>query len=268
MSPLHVVRREPVGTPHSTPLLFVHGAWHASWCWEEHFLDDFAARGYSVAALDLRGHGESPARGRLKTTRISDYVDDVAEVAQSFDTPPVVIGHSMGGLVVQKYLEKHAAPGGVLVASVPPRGVIGVTLDIAQHRFGAFAKANLTWSLLPLVKDPQVARELFYSEHLDEATALDYASRVQDEAYLAFLDMLVLNLPKPKRVSAPMLVLGGELDTIFPPKDAQATARAYNTEPAMFDAAHNLMLEPVWPDVAQAISDWLESTVRTGPPTT
>ena len=268
MSDLFVVRREPDGAAQPTPLLFVHGAWHASWCWEEHFLDDFAARGYSVAALDLRGHGASPARGRLKTTRISDYVDDVAEVARTFDTPPVVIGHSMGGLIVQKYLEKHAAPGGVLVASVPPRGVIGVTLDMARHRFGAFAKANATWSLLPLVKDPQIARELFYSKHLDEATALTYASRVQDEAYLAFLDMLVLNRPKPKRVSTPMLVVGGELDTIFPPQDTRATARAYGTDAVLFDAAHNLMLEPVWPAVAQTISDWLESTARSARPTT
>lgn len=258
MEPLHVVRRDPTGEAHATPLLFVHGAWHASWCWEEHFLADFAARGYSVAALDLRGHGASPSRGRLRTTRIADYVDDVAEVAQSFDTPPVVIGHSMGGLVVQKYLETHPAPGGVLVASVPPRGVIGVTLDIARHRFGAFAHANLTWSLLPLVDDPQIARGLFYSDHLDEATALGYAARVQDEAYLAFLDMLVLNRPRPQRVTAPMLVLGGELDTIFPPKDVQATARAYGTDPVMFDAAHNLMLEPAWPEVAQAISEWLD----------
>lgn len=258
MSPLHVVRREPTGTPKTTPLLFVHGAWHASWCWDEHFLDDFAARGYSVAALDLRGHGQSPARGRLKTTRIADYVDDVAEVAATFDTPPVVIGHSMGGLVVQKYLEKHAAPGGVLVASVPPRGVIGVTVDIARHRFGAFARANATWSLLPLVEDPQVARTMFYSDHLDESTALAHATRVEDEAYFAFLDMLALNRPKPKRVTAPMLVLGGELDTIFPPRDTAATGRAYGTAPVMFDGAHNLMLEPVWPEVAQAISDWLD----------
>lgn len=258
MSSLHVVRRSPSGTPHPTPLLLVHGAWHASWCWTEHVLDDLVGRGYEVAALDLRGHGASPTRGSFKRTRIRDYVADVAEVAATFDTPPVVVGHSMGGMVVQKYLQTHDAPGGVLVASVPPRGVIGVTLDIARHRPGPFARANATWSLLPLVEDPHVARSMFYGDRLDEPTALGYARRVQDEAYVAFLDMLALDRPKPRRVSAPVLVIGGTQDTIFPPHDAHATATAYGTTAVMLDGAHNLMLEPVWPELAQTIGDWLD----------
>ena len=118
MTELHVLRREPLGTPEATPLLFVHGAWHGAWCWEEHFLGWFAERGFRVAALDLRGHGASPARGRFKTRRLRHYVADVAEVAATFDTPPVVIGHSMGGMVVQKYLERHEAPP----PSSSPRG--------------------------------------------------------------------------------------------------------------------------------------------------
>jgi pimeloyl-ACP methyl ester carboxylesterase len=47
----------------------------------------------------------------------------VVAVAERLPTPPVVIGHSMGGFVVQKYLETHQAPAGVLLASIPPRGL-------------------------------------------------------------------------------------------------------------------------------------------------
>jgi pimeloyl-ACP methyl ester carboxylesterase len=46
---------------HPVPLLFVHGAWHAAWCWDERFLDFFADRGYRALAMSLRGHGKSPA---------------------------------------------------------------------------------------------------------------------------------------------------------------------------------------------------------------
>lgn len=257
MTDLSVVRREPHGTPHPTPLLFVHGAWHGAWCWDEHFLGFLAERGHRVAALDLRGHGSSPGRGRFRTIRMRDYVEDVAEVAGTFDTPPVVVGHSMGGMVVQQYLEDHEAPGGVLVASGPPRGVIGVTMDIARRHPLRFLRMNATWSLYPLVADPQDARALFYSDLLDEATALDYAARVQDESYLAFLDMLVLDRPRPHRVTTPMLVLGGSRDAIFPPPEVHATASAYGTSAVMFDAGHNLMLEPVWPEVAATIADWV-----------
>ena len=176
MTALNVVRREPHGTPHPMPLLFVHGAWHGAWCWEEHFLDFFAERGHRVAALDLRGHGSSPGRGRFRTTRMRGYVEDVAEVAGTFDTPPVVVGHSMGGMVVQQYLEEHEAPGGVLVASGPPRGVIGITLKIARRHPLTFLRMNATWSLYPVVADPHDARALFFSDLLDEVTALGYVA--------------------------------------------------------------------------------------------
>jgi alpha-beta hydrolase superfamily lysophospholipase len=241
--------------------LFVHGSWHGAWCWEEHFLDWFAERGFVVAALDLRGHGSSPARGWFKTRRMRHYVADVAEVAATFDTPPIVVGHSMGGMVVQKYLEKHGAPAAVLLASGPPRGVIGVTLRVARRHPLTFLRANATWSLYPLVEDPDDARELFFGRGTDEVTTLGYTSRLQDESYFAFLDMLVLDLPKPKRVSTKVLVLGGDQDTIFPPPDVHRTATAYGTEAVMFDGAHDLMLEPCWPQVAETIADWIRSRV-------
>ncbi len=116
---------------------------------------------------------------------------------------------------------------------------------------------NATWSLYPLVADPQDARALFFSELVDEATALGYSMRMQDESYFAFLDMLVLDRPRPSRVTAPMLVLGGSRDAIFPPHDVHATASAYGTSAVMFDAGHDLMLEPVWPEVGATIADWV-----------
>jgi pimeloyl-ACP methyl ester carboxylesterase len=258
---LHVSRREPQGSTHETPLLFVHGAWHGAWCWEEHFLDHFAEQGFRVAALDLRGHGSSPARGRFRTRRLRHYVEDVAEVAATFDRPPVVVGHSMGGMVVQKYLEKHSAPAAVLVASGPPRGVVGITLRVLRHHPLTFLRMNATWSLYPLVADHDDARALLFSDRLDEVSALGYTAKLQDESYLAFLDMLLLDLPRPKRVSTPLLVLGGERDTIFPPPEVHATAKAYGTTAVMFDGGHDLMLEPVWPEVAAAISAWVSEWV-------
>ena len=59
----------------------------------------------------------------MRFCSIADFVDDVASVANSLPEAPVVIGHSMGGFVVQKYLESHDAPAAVLVASVPPSGI-------------------------------------------------------------------------------------------------------------------------------------------------
>lgn len=76
---LHHQPKEPVDSP---PLLFVHGAWHGAWCWEEYLLRWFSDQGYDAYALSLRGHGNSPSDKPLRRLRIRDYVDDVTQVVK------------------------------------------------------------------------------------------------------------------------------------------------------------------------------------------
>ncbi len=119
---LEVIDRGSSSQAHPAPLLFIHGGWHGAWCWDEHFLGYFSGQGYRVLAVSLRGHGNSFSPKPLRTCSVADYVEDVASVADRLPTKPVVIGHSMGGYVVQKYLESRDAHAGVLIASVPARG--------------------------------------------------------------------------------------------------------------------------------------------------
>ena len=103
---LEVIERKSTLPTAHPPLLFVHGSAHGAWCWAEHYLDYFAEHGFDAYALSLRGHGASGGRERLRWASVADYVDDVAEVAATLPSAPVVIGHSLGGMVVQKYLER------------------------------------------------------------------------------------------------------------------------------------------------------------------
>jgi pimeloyl-ACP methyl ester carboxylesterase len=256
---LESISKYPSDSTHSTPLLFVHGAFHAAWCWDVHFLEYFARHGFAAHAVSLRGHGNSEGRDNLRWTRIAAYVEDVAETARQLPHPPILIGHSMGGLVVQKVLESFPCPAAVLLASVPPAGVLATTLRLARRHPMAFAKANVTLSLLPLVATPRLAREAFFSKDLPEELLRTYSSRLQDESYLAFLDMLLFNLPKPESVKTPLLVLGADRDTFFNPTEIEATARAYNTRSEIIpDMAHDMMLESRWQVVAERILLWLK----------
>jgi pimeloyl-ACP methyl ester carboxylesterase len=56
---LEIIVRGQSTNDHPVPLLFVHGGWHAAWCWDENFLNFFADKGFLAAAVSLRGHGES-----------------------------------------------------------------------------------------------------------------------------------------------------------------------------------------------------------------
>jgi alpha-beta hydrolase superfamily lysophospholipase len=170
-----------------------------------------------------------------------------------------VIGHSLGGFVVQKYLENHDAPAGVLLSSPPPSGMLRPALRIARRRPLVFAKTNLTLSLAPVIGTPELAREAFFSADLPDEELRAYWKRMQDESYMAFLDMVALDLPKPGKVKAPLLVLGAARDRMLLPGEIEATARAYHTRAQIIPGvAHSSMLETRWETVAERIHAWLD----------
>lgn len=255
---LEVIDRGCVSESHPVPLLFVHGAWHAAWCWDEHFLGFFAEKGYRALAVSLRGHGRSPTPKPLRTCSLADYVEDIRVVADSLASSPVVIGHSMGGFVVQKYLESHDAPAGVLMASMPPRGSLAAGLRWLKQHPWHFAKIVVTGKSLAYVNTPGLARERFFSAQMSDSQVLRYATQLQELSTRVALDCLVLNLPRPRRVTTPLLVLGAQNDSAHTAKEVRATARAYRTEPEFFpNMAHDMMLEPGWAAVAERIHTWL-----------
>ncbi|MGB8794822.1 MAG: alpha/beta hydrolase [Mycobacterium sp.] len=255
---LEVIEKGAVSESHPVPLLFVHGAWHAAWCWDENFLSFFADKGYRAVALSFRGHGDSTTNKPLRACSVADYVEDVSSVADRLPNAPVVIGHSMGGLIVQKYLEKHDAPAGVLMTSIPPQGNLGNALRWIRDRPSHFAKMTLTGKALPYINPPQLARERFFSSQTPEADVRKYAARLQEDSSRIGIDCLLLRLPRPTRVTTPLLVLGAEEDTAHTRNEILATARAYGTKAEFFpDMGHNMMLEPGWAAVAERIDTWL-----------
>lgn len=255
---LNVVVTKPTSPSHRAPIVFVHGAWHGAWCWTEHFTDFFADHGYPSYAVDLRGYGESD--GDTRTTRIAHYVHDVRRVALELDAEPIIVGHSMGGLVTQQYLSQYRAAAGVLMAPVPVSGAIGATMRVIRDHPLAFLKTNVSLSLGPIVEDRDRAIALLFGPLVRSEDARRYVERLQDASYPAYLEM-IFDLPRPSRVRDPMFVLGAQLDALFSPSEINATAGAYGTEATIFDAmGHDMMLEPEWERPAMAILKWLDNT--------
>ncbi len=260
---LEMISKYPSDGAHPTPLLFIHGTLFTASCWEAHFLDYFAQHGFASHAINLRGHGKSEGRGKLRWTRIADFVEDVANVVRELPSPPVLIGHSMGGFITQKYLEDHAAPAAVLLSSPSPTGLLPTAMRMARRYPLVFAKVNLTLSLLPLITAPKLAREAFFSEDLPDEQFLEYWKQMQDDSFAAFVDMVALDLPKPAKVKTPLLVLGAARDNMIGAREIEATAQAYNTQAEIIpDVAHNSMLDPRWPRVAERILGWLNENRR------
>lgn len=256
---LEIISREPAERKFQSPLLFIHGTGHAAWCWDENFLPFFAEHGFSSHALSLRGHGGSEGREKLKWTRISDYVDDVDRVAGELDNKPVVIGHSLGGLVVQKYLEKHDAAAAVLVAPCPSEGMLLSGMKLQIRNPGLFAKIALKQDYAVMFSTPELARKFLFSADVPIEEVARHSQRFGSESYLAALEM-IFNLPR--RSGVPTLVIGAANDALIAPSKIEKTARAFGAECKIFpDIAHDIMLERKWRDAALYIADWLRKTI-------
>ena len=236
------------------PLLFVHDAWHGAWCWQEHWMAAAAAQGWRTYAVSLRGHGGSDRPDRFEAASLRHYQHDVLQAITQLPSPPVLIGHSMGGAVVQGVLERYrSAPAGVLLASVPPRHGLGVAPALLRHDPKMLAQALSG-------RRPTPRTSTFYGPAMDEIAAQRHIERMRDEAWLA-TQQLVLPRRVPD-VRTPLLVLGAECDRLVSPHAVVRTARTFGTRARIFQGmGHMMMLEPDWKAVLDVTLGWLEDTV-------
>jgi pimeloyl-ACP methyl ester carboxylesterase len=152
----------------------------------------------SVAAASIATRSTSPATAPARaasictTFGIDDYAEDLAQVTRKLDAPAILIGHSMGTAVVERYLERHQAPAAVLMAPVPPTGILGATMKIALTDpafFGEQARATrgeYTAETLESIRD------VYYSAETTSEDLIRFGPLFQSESRRAILDLTLL----------------------------------------------------------------------------
>jgi non-heme chloroperoxidase len=234
------------------PILFLHGAFAgpevrrfvAPW---------FARRGHRVAVPRLPGPVSGPARLR-------DYVRHARAAADRLGATPVVVGHSLGGLVAQHLAAQCAVAGLVLVSSPGPMG-----LAPSLWRLSSCAPEVLAALLVvqagagPPLGVAAMRRALFTEDTPDDWIAA-VTPLPRRESPLALLDALTWDLPAwllARR--APALAVLGDRDAFVPITDLWATGLAYGADTELMrGVAHGLPLDPHWKSLAWCISAWLD----------
>lgn len=264
---LEVISERPPHGARPPPLLFVHGAYSSARLWAPYFLPFFADAGYDAYALSLRGHGASEGRELLAQTRLRDYVADVVQVCCELDEWPVLIGHSMGGMVVQKVLNDHPIPAAVLMASAPPHGLVPSMLGTAVFNPRVFQQMTFLQVLGPGAASIEGARRALFRPDTPDEEIRRLLPPAEPGGLRVMLDMMGLDLPPSlPRHDVPVLVLGGREDACITTAAVEATARAFNTKAVLFEGMpHAMMLDREWRTVAQHILDWLEATLAPKP---
>jgi alpha-beta hydrolase superfamily lysophospholipase len=254
---LEIIEEKPQKSDNnSLPILFIHGVLHGAWCWEN-FMAYLPQKGIHCFAVSLRGHGGSPLNGSINKVSLDDYIEDIRLTVEYIEnkcgTRPILIGHSMGGFIAQKYLETHNVPAAILLASAPPHGVIFMLLRLLKRSPLTFIKMSLTMKPAHLIKTNALARAFAFSKVMSEEEVSRHRKRMCDESFLACLEMLT-KLPTPKRIKTPLMVIGAGNDRVFSIKEIHKTAKAYKTKAEVFNnMAHDMMLEEGWEKVCDTI---------------
>ncbi len=192
---------------------------------------------------------------------LADYIQDLEKAIETLTEKPILIGHSMGGFITQKYLEQHPAKAGVLIASIPPKGFSKITARAFKMDFLSTLKNLLTMNISPANFDKESLKKMMFTPGITDAQYETYYSKLQPESFRAYLDFDYLTAIDVNKIKTPLFIIGAEQDSIIPPHEAQKMANLYHTEAKIYpNMPHNLMLAKGYETVAKDILSWLETS--------
>ncbi len=244
----------------NTAILFVHGAFGGAWMWQEHFLRYFGKTGRKVYALSLRGHGRSDGREQIKRWRFSDYSEDVRQVVEQIGTPIILVGHSLGGLIVQRLIGLVPMRAMVLMASAPPEGTFLAGNSLILPHPTALLENILQTRLDGKMPVADLWRRALFSKELPAKQVVAFAARLGPESPRALADARVPGPVLPARsVRIPSLVLAADGDRIIERSMAHRTAVFHGARLRIVKpSGHAIMLDASWRKAAEIIHEWLK----------
>jgi pimeloyl-ACP methyl ester carboxylesterase len=252
------------------PLLFIHGMFLNPKSWDK-WLGFFQHRGYTCEAPAWPLHEGNPAELRervppgLGELGLEAVVDHYAGIASAAPQAPVLIGHSMGGLIAQLLLSRGIGRAGVCLSSVAPNRML--SLDWSSFKNSA-AILNPLMGDQPYRMTPAEFHENFCNTLTLEEAQTAYHEYVVHESRNVMRDSMGrlghIDLDRPH---PPLLFVAGDRDQIIPDKLNRRNAEAYTHSESISDfqdfagRSHFIHQEPGWQAVASFLEGWLAANI-------
>lgn len=251
----------PSAAPTGT-LLIVHGIAEHCGRWD-HVGEFFAASGYDVHSFDLRGHGMSDG-SRLDIRQFDEYVDDVAEMVSAVrgDTPLVVYGHSLGGLICVLHAESDHPQPDCYVLSAPAIGAdVAPSLRVAVTVLGRAAPGVRMGTGL---KGDQLSRDTAVGDAYFADPLVSLKGTVRFGS--AMFDAMTRAAGGIDAIRVPALVIHGGDDSIVPPAVSAPLAALPGVERRVWPGLrHEMHNEPEGDEVLRFVVAWLDDRLRGRP---
>jgi pimeloyl-ACP methyl ester carboxylesterase len=249
-----------------TPVVFVHGAFCGGWAFDA-FREPFEAAGFETHAPNLPHHERGADLEQLAQTGVKQYAKAIAHYVRDLRAPPVLVGHSLGGLVSQLVSMTTPIAGLVLLAPSAPWGVPPTTLDEHGNQFGLTLLGDY-WRR-PIPPDYRVARTTTLDRLARDDARKTFARFVPEsgrairEAVQWWMDHSMAAQAPVYRISAPVLGLAGGKDRVNPASTVRRIIGRFPGNQAHFhefpEMSHWLIGEPEAKDVADLTLQWLNA---------
>ncbi len=260
------------------PLMLIHGAWLSARSWEN-FVDYFSKRGFEVSAPEWpRKEGDveelRAEADELKGLGIAEIVDHYEERIRALEQPPVLIGHSFGGLIVELLLDRGLGRAGVAISPAPPKGILVLPFSSLKAAAPALAHPSKWHGIVTLTLEEFTYG--FVNTFSPEDAAAAYERYAVPETGQIFYEAGFANfhLNPPTEVHfknaerAPLLIVGAGKDQTVPASLARKQYEKYERSPAQSEylefegRPHLLMSAEGWDEVAAAIDSWLDGVLE------
>ena len=262
-----------MGPSPSTPdtIVLVHGFWVTPRSWE-HWIERYEAKGLRVIApaypgFEVEVEALNADHTPIERVTVPAIMERLEAIVGELESPPIIIGHSAGGVFTQILLDHGFGAAGVAINSAPTEGVKRIPLSQVRASF-------------PVLKNPANRHKAvgltFEQWHYTFTNGLpeDEARRLYERYHIpasgeVFWGSALANIHPGKDDTwvnydnedrAPLLFISGSVDHLMPPSIQRSNAKHYNdtvtTEVKQFDGPHLLPAWPGWENVADYALDW------------
>ncbi len=259
------------------PLLLIHGAWLSARSWEN-YVDYFGKRGFDVSTPEWprkRGDVEEMRETAEESAGLGvrEIVDHYQALIEALEQPPILIGHSYGGLFVELLLDRGLGRAGVAMSPAPPKGILKLPFSTLKAGSPALAHPSKWHGVVTLTREEFTYGFVNTFSADDAAAAYDRYAVPETGQIFYEAGFANFHLHPPTEVHfkngerAPLLIVGADEDNTVPASLSKAQYEHYEHSSAQTDylefkgRPHLHMTASDWQEVAVAIDSWLDGVL-------